>query len=143
MVVLFLAGLAFIFGSHRNSAGSASPFDRYAANLVFSNLHVTQTNNFAGGQLTYVEGSISNRGDRTVTAITVRVLFSSDTGDPPQEELVPLTLIRSRQPFLETEPVSAAPLTPGATRAFRLTFDDVSPDWNRQNPEIKVQTLTF
>ncbi len=143
LVILFLAGLAFIFVNHDTSASSASTLDRYAANLVFSNLHLTQTGNFAGDQLTYLDGTISNRGDRTVTSITVRVLFASDTGDPPQAEQVPLNLVRVRQPFLETEPVGASPLKPGATRAFRLIFDDVSPDWNRQNPEMRVQSLAF
>ena len=51
---------------------------------------------------------------------------------------MPVTLIRTRQPYIDVQPLSAAPLAPGASAEFRLTFDDVRPDWNQQVPVIRV-----
>jgi hypothetical protein len=49
-----------------------------------------------------------------------------------------LKLIRTRDPYIDTEPVSAAPLKPGDQRDFRLSFDAVSPDWDGAYPEIRI-----
>ena len=53
-------------------------------------------------------------------------------------ETVPLNLIRMRQPYVDTEPVSAAPIAAGASADFRLIFDDVRPEWNQQAPEMHL-----
>jgi hypothetical protein len=34
------------------------------------------------------------------------------------------------------------PLAPGQTQPFRLTFDSISAQWNRQYPEIRVTDVT-
>jgi hypothetical protein len=54
---------------------------------------------------------------------------------------LPLNLIRTRQPYIDTQPVSASPIEPGQTRDFRLIFDTVPPDWNLQFPEIRVISI--
>jgi hypothetical protein len=51
---------------------------------------------------------------------------------------MPLKLIRVREPYIDVEPVSAAPLKPGDEREFRLVFDAVSADWNGAYPEIRI-----
>ena len=51
---------------------------------------------------------------------------------------MPFTLIRTREPYVDIEPVNAAPLAPGASQDFRLIFEDISPMWNQQLPQIKV-----
>ena len=141
VAILLSGGAALLLGTHHAPVGSSA--GGYATQLVFSNVRLSQTSNFAGDQLTYVDGTLSNRGNRTVTAVTVRVLFASSTGDPPQAEQVALHLIRRRQPFVETEPVSAAPLTPGSAHHFRLTFDHISPAWNRHIPALTIENLSF
>jgi hypothetical protein len=52
-----------------------------------------------------------------------------------------LSLIRTRQPYIDTQPVAAAPIEPGQTRDFRLIFDSVPPDWNLQLPELRVISI--
>ena len=49
-----------------------------------------------------------------------------------------LNLIRTRQPYVDIEPVWAAPIEPGQQRDFRLIFDAVPADWNQQYPDIRV-----
>lgn len=141
-VVLLIA-----FGGHRTSApigtgpGLAPP-DPYAASLVIGDLKMSEASNFAGGKVTYLDGKVTNQGDRTLTAITVQVAFRNDLKEIAQKETLPLSLIRTREPYVDTQPVSASPLKPGEEREFRLIFDTVAPDWNQQYPEVRVIQVT-
>jgi hypothetical protein len=49
-----------------------------------------------------------------------------------------LNLIRTREPYVDVEPVSAAPLKPGDSADFRLVFDTIAQDWDGTFPEIRV-----
>ena len=51
---------------------------------------------------------------------------------------MPLTLIRTKDPYIDTQPVSANPLKPGDDREFRLTFETIPDNWNTQMPEVRV-----
>jgi hypothetical protein len=73
-----------------------------------------------------------------VTAVTVQVVFRNDVDLAPQIDTVPLTLIRVKDPYIDIEPVSAAPLRPGDDREFRLTFETVPENWNQQMPEVRI-----
>lgn len=142
VVVIVIAGVALFSGRQgARSHIAGSRVDPYAANLVFSNVHVSQGSNFAGDQLTYVDGTVLNRGGQVVTAITLQVAFPNDVGEQPQVKQSSLSLIRMREPYIDTEPVSAAPLKPGSSQDFRLIFDDVSSFWNQQPPTLKIQSL--
>jgi hypothetical protein len=99
---------------------------------------MSEATSFSGAKVTYIDGQLANTGDKTLTAITVQVGFHSDVGQFAQRVALPLSFIRTRQPYVDTEPVSAAPIEPGQTRDFRLIFDTVPPDWNLQFPEIRV-----
>jgi len=68
----------------------------------------------------------------------MQVVFRNDVGLSPQVETLPLSLIRTHEPYIDTEPLSSAPLKPGEEREFRLIFDSVAVDWNQQYPEIRV-----
>lgn len=116
---------------------SAAP-DAYAASLPISGLVMSESSNLAGGKVTYVDGTITNTGNRTVSGITVQVLFRTFAKEVTQNETHPLQWIRTRDPYIDVEPVSAAPLAPGASHEFRLIFDGVSADWDGAYPEIRV-----
>ena len=64
--------------------------------------------------------------------------FHSDTGEFAQRLSFPLSLIRTRDPYVDTQPVSAAPIAPGQSREFRLIFDSIPAEWNQQFPEIRI-----
>jgi hypothetical protein len=99
---------------------------------------MSESSNLAGGKVTYLDGHIANTGSRTVTGVTVQVLFRDGAHEVAQNETLPLKLIRMREPYVDLEPVSAAPLTPGREHDFRLIFDAVSPDWDGAYPEVRV-----
>ncbi len=136
-------GLAIAFGGHRTSTSLApgpglAPASPYAANLPITDVKMSEASNFAGGKVTYLDGKIANQGNQTLTSITVQVAFRNDLKEIAQKETLPLNLIRTREPYVDIEPVSASPLKAGEQRDFRLIFDGVAPDWNQQYPEVRV-----
>jgi hypothetical protein len=140
LIVVVLVG-ALVFAGRKKPAAAPStlqPADAYSADLPLSQLAMSESANLSGGKLTYLDGHIGNTGDRTVNAITVQVVFQNDESLAPQIDTLPLTLIRMKQPYIDTEPVSAAPLKPGDEREFRLTFDTVPENWNQQMPEVRI-----
>jgi hypothetical protein len=114
------------------------PVASYADNLEVTNVEMSESGNLAGGKSTYVDGHIANKGDKTITGVTVQVIFANDTGMPPQIETVPLNLVRSREPYIDIEPMSAAPLAPGGEADFRLIFENLGDNWNQQTPGMRA-----
>jgi len=116
----------------------SAPLDSYAGSLSLTQVTMSESSNLAGGKVTYVDGHIANQGARTITAVTVQVLFRNYAHEVTQNETLPLKLVRVRLPYIDLETVSAAPMAPGADQDFRLIFDSVSPDWDGAYPEIRV-----
>ena len=99
---------------------------------------MSESSNLAGGKVTYLDGHIANEGNKTVTGITVQVLFRDPAKEVTQNETQPLKLIRTRDPYVDLQTVSSAPLQPGDQRDFRLIFDAVSPDWDGAYPQLRI-----
>jgi hypothetical protein len=116
---------------------SAAP-DPYAASLPITNVVMSESSNLAGGKVTYIDGHITNSGNKTVSGVSVQVLFRNVANEVAQNETQPLKWIRTRDPYVDLEPASAAPLKPGDSQDFRMIFDAVTPDWNGVYPEIRI-----
>jgi hypothetical protein len=146
--VVILAILAAIIVLNRQPAATSpgganlAPPAPYAAKLSISSLQMSQAGSMVGGQNTYLDGQVTNQGDKTVTGITVQVGFWGFTKQLVGKPTMPLTLIRTTEPYVDTEPVSGAPILPGQTRRFRLIFDSVPQDWNQSYPEIRIIQVT-
>ncbi len=139
-VILAIVGVMIVLGGHRKptaASANAGP-DPYAVNLSITNMVMSESGNLAGGKVTYLDGHIANHGSKTVTGIVAQVIFRSYTHEVAQKEMVPLKWISMRQPYIDTEPVSAAPLKPGGEQDFRLIFDKVSTDWDGSYPEVRI-----
>jgi hypothetical protein len=141
VVVAVTALLVMVF-EHGKHALDATPInaaqDPYAASLPVTGLAMSTSANFIGGKLTYLDGHIANTGSRTVTGITVQVLFRDPASEVVQNETQALKLIRIRDPYVDVEPVSAAPLKPGDSHDFRLIFDTVADNWDGAYPQIRI-----
>jgi hypothetical protein len=137
-VVVVVVVAFLVLGRHRSGpAGGAA----YAANLELTNLQPSQSESLSGGRSTYVDGHIVNHGNQTVTGVTVQATFGADGGQA-QVLSAPVSIIRTRQPYVDTEPLSAAPLAAGAQADFRLIFEGVSDNWNQQAPTLKVAQVS-
>ena len=115
---------------------------RARGELAISGVAMSESTSLSGGKSTFLDGQVRNAGARTVTGVGVQVLFANDEGMPPQIATVPLMLIRTHEPYVDTEPVSADPLKPGQQREFRLTFEALPGNWNTQLPEIHLVRVT-
>ncbi len=140
LIVAVLVG-ALVFAGRKKPGvppNTLLPVDAYAASLPLSQLAMSEATGLSGDKVTYLDGHIRNAGGRTLAGATVQVVFQNDEAMPPQIDTVALTLIRTRQPYIDTEPVSAEPLKPGDDREFRLIFEKVPDNWNTQMPEVRV-----
>lgn len=117
---------------------SVQPLAAYAGSLPLSQLAMSESTSISGGKSTFVDGHIKNTGSSTVTGITVQVLFGNAEGSSPTIDTLPLTLIRTRQPYIDTQSVGSSPLKPGDERDFRLIFESIPQNWNMEMPEVRV-----
>lgn len=138
LVLVVLAGLIFAGRRKAPEIKGIQPPAAYAASLPLSNLEMSESTSLSGGKSTFIDGRIRNTGTSTVSGIVVQVLFQNEEQMPPQIETLPLTLIRTREPYVDTQPVNAAPLRPGDDREFRLIFESIPANWNMQMPEVHV-----
>ncbi len=137
MLILLIVGLVTLRHPAAN-AGALLPLDGYAPQLSIGDLTLSEATNGGGGKVTYVDGTVTNTGDKTLTAATVQVTFATEDGSGPQRQTVPLMLIRTRQPYVDLESVSSEPVAPGRHQEFRLIFETVPAAWNTQPPEIRL-----
>ncbi len=141
-VIVTLGAIFLFLYPHGSTAPKvtpvSTPLDPYADNLQITSLAMSYSTNFIGGQVMYLDGHIVNKGARTVTGITVQVLFRDYTGIVSVNNTQPLKLIRMRTPYIDVEPVSADPIKPGTGKDFRLFFDGIPSNWNGQYPQIRI-----
>ncbi len=141
VIVLAVAGGLLLVLEHKKNGPTVTPIsaatDPYASSLTISQLAMSESSNLAGGKVTYLDGQITNTGSRTVSGITVQVLFRDPAHEVAQNETQTLNRIRTRDPYVDVEPLSTAPLKPQETADFRLIFDTVAQDWDGAYPEIR------
>jgi len=139
-LVVVVVGLIAVLtrGGPRNTA---TPHP-YAANLKLSDLKMSAAENFVGASVSYVDGSVTNTGDKTVTHAIVHVAFKNSLGEVAQAEEVPLHVLQTNGPYPDTVDLSVSPLAPSQGKPFRLTFEHISSDWNQGYPDLQVTDVT-
>ncbi len=141
-VVLVVVGVVIVAMEHGRTAATVAPVsaapDPYAVSLPLSNLQMSESGNLAGGKVTYLDGHIVNKGNRTVSGVSVQILFRNAAQEVAQNETQQLKIIRTRDPYVDVEPLSMSPLKPGDERDFRLIFDAVTPDWDGAYPQLRI-----
>ena len=135
-VVIGLAlAAAFLLREPPKQAKTPSP---YIAQLKLSDFKMSAAENFIGATVSYIDGSITNTGNKTVTHVMVEVNFEDSMGQVAQREDLPLRVVRTNGAYLEPVDLNIAPLAPGQTEPYRLTFDSISAQWNHQYPDITI-----
>jgi uncharacterized protein DUF2393 len=140
-VVLVVGIIAFFLRSQPKGAVAPHP---YAANLELSDFkRPSAAENFVGASVTYLDGTITNSGDKTVAHAIVHLEFKDSVGQITQTEDIPVRILQTTGPYPDTVDLSAAPLAPGQSKPFRLTLEHVSDSWNREYPELKITSVTL
>ena len=134
VIVVAVVGAFLLRGQPKGASGPPP----YAANLKLSDFKMSAAENFVGATVSYVDGTVTNAGDKTVTHVVVEVQFKDDMGQVAQREVVPLQVLKTSGPYPEAVDFSVSPLPPAQSKPFRLTFEGISAQWNRQYPDIHV-----
>jgi hypothetical protein len=114
------------------------PPPAYAANLKFSDLKTSAAQNFVGATVSYIDGAITNTGDKTVIHAVAQITFKDDMGQTAQREEVPIHVLRTGGPYDEAVDLNFSPLEPGQSKPFRLTFENISAQWNHAYPDLQI-----
>jgi hypothetical protein len=145
-----LLGVAFVLVAvgviallSRSSPKKTTPPNPYAAKLNLFDLKMSAAENFVGARITYIDGTVTNTGDKTVTHAAVHVAFRNSLGEVAQAEDVTLYILKTGGPYPDAVDLNLSPLVPGHDEPFRLTFDHISADWNQAYPDLRVTDVSL
>jgi hypothetical protein len=120
-----------------------APVNPYAAQLKISDIQLSAAQNFIGAKVTYVDGILTNPGNKTVTSAIIHVTFRDSYGQVAQIDDVPVKLLQTTGPYPDTIDLAASPLASAESKPFRLIFDHVSEQWNQSYPDLQVTNVTL
>ena len=126
LVIAFaLAALAGCSGPNQASKSAPTPEEQaYVQNIQITPGSVEAAQNFLQHTVTTVHGTVTNNGKKAVRYLEIRLTFSDIEGKPIQQ--------KSATPITS----NTAPLKPGETRPFQVSFDQVPPMWNQAAPRM-------
>lgn len=141
--IMVIAVVALVVLSRPKPAGQGGVVP-YAAKLAISDLKMSAAENFVGGTVSYLEGKITNNGDQPVLGASLEVTFRNSLGEVVQKETMPVRALQSHSVTGTPEmfDLRMAPLQPGKSIDFRLTFEHISDDWNREYPLLKFVSVS-
>jgi hypothetical protein len=119
-----------------------TPINPYAAQLEISGITMSAAQNFIGAKVTYIDGTLTNPGNKTVTGAIIHVTFRDSYGQVAQIDDVTAKILQTTGPYPDTLDLAASPLTPNQSKPFRLIFDHVSEQWNQGYPELQIANVT-
>ena len=137
IVLVLAAGAVLLSRTIRTNTPAAEVFPfstqerAYASQIQFQNIRLARSTNMLNQEFTYVDGSISNGGDRNVLGLEATFEF--------HDQFNQVVLREARQLIApKTQPSLAAH---GGQQVFQIVLEHVSADWNQQNPTIRVTGL--
>jgi len=139
LVVIVVGAIALLTRGGPKSAATPHP---YAANIKLSDLKMSAAENFVGASVTYIDGTVTNIGEKTVTHAVVHVAFRNSLGEVAQAEDVPLHVLQTSGPYPDAVDLGLSPLAPTQGKPFRLTFEHISNDWNQAYPDLQVTDVS-
>jgi uncharacterized protein DUF2393 len=139
-IVAVVVGI-FVLAS-RGAQKKPAEAPAYAASLKFSDLKASAAQNFVGATVSYLDGTVTNAGDKTVIHAVVQIIFKDDMGQTAQREELPIRVLRSGGPYDEAVDLNMSPLAPGQSKPFRLIFESISAQWNHAYPEMQITQVS-
>jgi hypothetical protein len=143
IVVVLVIGAFWVFRSQPAGNGVRGAAHPYAAQLKLTEIKMATAQNFVGATVTYLEGEITNAGEKTVTHAVAEITFKNSLDQIAQQDKLPIMVLEERPGYSDAVDLSSLPLAPGQTRPFRLTFEHVSADWNQAYPEVRITEVTL
>ena len=103
----------------------------YLSSFAFADFHVSAAVNYLGDTVTYLDGTVTNKGGKLVRRLEVELNFV---------DVVNQVVLRENANPLANHP---APLQPGETLAFRINFEHMPVDWNQAPPKARAVYVEF
>jgi hypothetical protein len=103
----------------------------YVKHLKLSDVGMKATQTYLGQTLVEIEGKITNAGDRPLKLVEINCVFYDPYGQ---------VVLRQRVPIVRA---TSGGLAPGATKDFRLPFDDLPESWNQGAPQLVIAQIVF
>jgi hypothetical protein len=138
-------GAAIFFSDRPAPKTEQLRLDPYSENLQVGGLKLSVATNFVGSSVHYLEGQIANTAGRTVTGITVEVVFRDSLGQIVLRDTQPVMLVQPVSGDLPADVVSLAksPLRANQLSTFRLSFEHMPAGWNGGYPELRFVKISF
>ena len=140
VIVGIVVGILALILRHEQKKPAAPP--AYAANLKFSDMKTSAAQNFAGQTVSYIDGAITNTGDKTVIHAMVQITFKDELGQTAQRDELAIRVLRTGGPYDEAVDLNLSPLAPGESKPFRLTFENISAQWNHAYPDLQITQVS-
>lgn len=103
----------------------------YLPNFALGDVHMQAAESYAQQRLVEVLGNITNNGPRTVKLVEVVCVFKDFNGAEARRERALVVGGRT------------GALAPGATKPFRLAFDNAPDNWNQVMPSLVIAQIQF
>ena len=107
----------------------------YLPNLDIDNVKLQAAESMVNQRVVEILGDISNKGTRVVKLAEVTCVFKDYSGTEVKRER--LAIIGGAVLGAKGD------LAPGATKHFRLAFDDVPESWNQALPSLYIAQIQF
>jgi hypothetical protein len=104
---------------------------QYLGNLELSNVRMQAAESMVNQRVVEILGDITNKGGRTIKLAEVTCIFRDYNGKELKRERVAIIGQTTGQ------------LTPGASKPFRLPFDDLPDSWNQAMPALVIAQIRF
>jgi hypothetical protein len=104
---------------------------QYLNNLVLTNVHMQAAESLVDQRVVEILGDITNKGDKTVRLAEVTCVFNDYYGKELKRERVAIV------------GQTTGLMAPGASKPFRLAFDDLADTWNQALPALVIAQIQF
>lgn len=104
---------------------------RYLGNLALSDVHMQASESMVNQRVVEILGNIANNGNKVVKLAEVTCIFRDYSATEVKRERV--TIVGA----------AGTVLAPGASKPFRLAFDDIPETWNQMLPTLVIAQIQF
>jgi hypothetical protein len=103
----------------------------YLQQVFITDARMSAAENFLGNTVTYLDAQVTNKGGKQVRQLELELVFV-DTLDQVvmRHTAHPITL-------------RSAPLRPGQTRSFQISFEHMPLEWNQALPTITPKLVQY
>ena len=103
----------------------------YVTSLKLSGVDMSAHEDYFKQKVVEIKGMIQNTGPRMLELVEINCVFYDPYGQ---------VVLRQRVPIVAKK---AGGLEPGATKPFRLPFDNLPEDWNNMMPQLVIARIDF